>query len=149
MTDPASPLKPGAWAARAETVEAMARLVHARLLIALLPFGRWRHRLGAPVTDPTRRCPVPAEARRLARVIDRGTMRLPLHLKCLPRAMALQAMLRRRGCESQLVIAVLPGSLRGGIDDLHAWVELGGEILIGASEEPYRVLLRLQRSESQ
>lgn len=127
----------------------MVRLVHARLLVVLVPFGRWRSRLGFPVANPTLPGPVPAEARRLARVIERGALRLPLATKCLPRAMALQAMLRRRGIESQLAIAVLPGALRGGIDDLHAWVELGGEILIGASTEPYHVLLRLERAKSQ
>jgi hypothetical protein len=143
---------PGAWAARAETVEAMAQLVHARLLVGLVPFGRWRNRFGVPVAQPTFAAPVPGRARRLARVIERGAMRLPLHTKCLPRAMALHAMLGSRGIAAQLVIAVLPRRLRSGergrIDELHAWVELGGEILIGASDEPYQALLRLEQLKS-
>ena len=51
-------------------------------------------------------------------------------------------MLRRRGEDSTLVLAILPETWRGTLDDLHAWIEAGGVIAIGASEEPYRVLAR-------
>jgi hypothetical protein len=59
--------------------------------------------------------------------------------------MALHWMLTRRGRQTTLVIGVLPGPRRGQLDDLHAWVELGGEVLIGSSPEPFAVLLRLQK----
>ncbi len=56
--------------------------------------------------------------------------------------MALHWMLARRGRRAQLVIAVLPGAARGGLDDLHAWVEAGDEVLIGALDQPFRPLAR-------
>jgi hypothetical protein len=56
--------------------------------------------------------------------------------------MALHWMLRRRHRSSQLVIAVLPEQARGGVDDLHAWIETGGEILIGELDQPFRPIAR-------
>lgn len=126
---------------RVLVVEAMVLLLAARLLIAGLRFGWWRGLLGEQggVASPV----VPGEADRLlARAVERGAARLPGESKCLPRAMALYWMLARRGRASQLVIAVLPGSVRGGLDDLHAWVERGGEVLIGQLDQPFHPLAR-------
>jgi hypothetical protein len=74
--------------------------------------------------------------------VERACQRLPGTSKCLPRAMALHWMLRRRSRPSQLVIAVLPQQDRGAIEDLHAWVASGEEILIGALDAPFRPLVR-------
>ena len=82
------------------------------------------------------------EAHRLARVVERGVYRLPIEARCLPQAMALAWMLRRRGMAPAIVLSALPGQHRGGLDDLHAWVELGGEVVIGASEQPHRPIAR-------
>ena len=56
--------------------------------------------------------------------------------------MALHAMLRRRKLPSVLVIGVLDPSQRGTIEDLHAWVESGGAVIIGAVAEPFHPLAR-------
>lgn len=121
--------------------EAMLLLVVARLLVVALPLGWWRGLLGPVVSTPARGTAGAAD-RRCARSVERAALRLPGESKCLPRAMALHWMLARRGRSAQLVIAVLPGTARGGLDDLHAWVELGGEILIGQLDQPFRPLVR-------
>lgn len=123
------------------------RLLVAWLLIRFIPFGRWRGSMG-------KLCPqnhagpegfsVTGEDHYLARVVERAALRLPLEMKCLPRAMALHWILRRRGRPSTLLIGVRPGAVRGGLDDLHAWVDLGRQTLIGASAETYRVLARFE-----
>lgn len=124
-------------AARRLTIEAAGRLLHARALIALRPLSTWRHRLGTPVPTPPISADASPQARYLSRVVERAAGYLPLEMKCLPRAMALHAMLARRGIPGTLTFAVLPGTGRGAIGDLHAWVQSNGEVVIGASELPY------------
>lgn len=121
--------------------EALALLVLARLLVAGPPLGWWRRWLG-PLASVARTEPPQAVDRQLARAVERATQRLPGGAKCLPRAMALHWMLSRRHRPSQLVIAVLPGQVRGGVDDLHAWIETGGETLIGELDQPFRPIAR-------
>ena len=127
------------WHARGATLEAMAWLVAARLLIARVRFGRWRGWLGAPVAaepgDPRLRLDANLARRRLARAVVRGAARLPGESRCLAQAMTLQWMLRRRGLGGVIHLGVLPGQRRGGLDDLHAWVTHANEVLIGASDE--------------
>ncbi len=122
-------------------LEALVLLAVARFLVARMPLRRWRGMLGTLATQPPAVRPGPDD-RRLARAVERASQRLPGVSKCLPRAMALHWMLRRRARSSQLVIAVLPAAARGTIEDLHAWVETGGEILIGALDEPFQPLAR-------
>jgi hypothetical protein len=121
--------------------EAALLLLAARLLVASLRFGLWRCWLGPVATAATTGIATDSD-RLLAKAVDRATLRLPGQSKCLPRAMALHWMLARRGQGAQLVIAVLPGAARGGLDDLHAWVEAGEEILIGQLDQPFRPLAR-------
>ena len=78
----------------------------------------------------------------LARAVVRGAARLPFETKCLPRAVALHTMLRRRRLPSLLVIGVLDPSQRGTIEDLHAWIESGNEVVIGALNQPFHPLVR-------
>ena len=129
---------------RRATVEAMAWLILARLLIARVPFGRWRRWLGTPVApladDPRLHLDAHLAERRLARTVERAARRLLGETRCLARAMALHWMLRRRGMGGVLHSGVLPGSARGSLDDLHAWVTRTGEVLIGASDQPHRAL---------
>lgn len=122
-------------------VEALLMLAAARLLVACLAFGRWRGWLGSMVPGPASGSGC-GDDRLLAKAIGRAAARLPGKTKCLPRAMGLYWMIRRRQRPAQLVIAVLPGTARGGLDDLHAWVECGDEIMIGALDQPFRPLVR-------
>lgn len=120
----------------------MLRLGLARFLVAAVPLRRWRGSLGPIDQRPAQSgAPQPA-ALELARAVNRGAARLPFETKCLPRAMALHAMLRRRGLPSVLVIGVLDRSLRGSIEDLHAWIESGEAVIIGAIDQPFHPLAR-------
>lgn len=132
------------WRARAATLEAMALLAVARWLIAGVAFAQWRKSLGMPVmgvsSDSSLRLDANLPARRLARAVERAAGRLPGECRCLPRAMALQWMLQRRGMVADLAIGVRPGDARGGLDDLHAWVVREGEVLVGASDTPHHAI---------
>lgn len=122
------------WRLRGRTLEAMGWLCLARLIVACAPFGSWRDRLGlsgVTIQDNT------IEAQRLAQHIERAAARLPFVLLCLPRAMALSWLLRRRSIPHQLVMAARPAAQRGGTDDLHAWIEVGGDIVLGALPGPW------------
>lgn len=136
---PLDPVQPQGWRARLLTVEALVLLAAARLLVAGVRFRRWRGLLGHPgqraLLHDVMVCRLD---RYLARVVERASTYLPFETKCLPRAMALHWMLARRARPAELVLAVLAGSGRGGaLDDLHAWVELDEQVLIGASELTY------------
>jgi GNAT superfamily N-acetyltransferase len=135
----------GPWRARAQVAEAIVALIVARLLVATVPLAKWRRALGRRIDGPD--LPDPSEdteplaanlaARRLARAVGRGAARLPGETRCLARALALHAMLRRRGIGAILLIGVRPRAERGGLDDLHAWVLRNGEVLIGGNETGY------------
>lgn len=122
----------------------MAWLVLARLLVARVRFGRWRRWLGIPVapqaSDATLRLDANLAQRRLARAVIRAAGRLPNESLCLPRAMALHWMLRRRGLGGVLHVGVLPGGARGTLDDLHAWVTRSEEVLLGGDDKPHAAL---------
>ena len=143
----------GPWHARRATAEAMAWLILARLLIAHVPFGRWRQRLGTPVApqpdDPQLHLDANLAQRRLARAVGRAAGRLPGESRCLARAMALHWMLRRGAMGGVLHIGVLPGSDRGSLDDLHAWVARLGEVLIGGDARPHRTLFAAANPEGE
>lgn len=137
------------WRARGVTAEAMALIALARLLVARVPFARWRSRLGESVSpmpyDTELRLPSNLAARRLARAVERAAARLPGESLCLPQAMALQWLLTRRGMGGVVYIGVRPGHARGGLGDLHAWVVREGEVLIGASEVAHHPLFAATR----
>ena len=135
------------WRLRARTAEAAAALALARLMVARVPFHRWRNRLGAPAAPAEWAEPsaLAADARRLARHVERAAGRLPFETKCLPRAIALAWMLRRRQIGYRLVIAVRPSVLRSGEDDLHAWVEAGGSVVIGDLPGPWAPILIIEK----
>lgn len=122
----------------------MAHLACARLLVAAMPFERWRNRLGWDGGSPAVADPVKT-ARARAADIEWAAKRMPIPIKCLPRAMALSWMLRRKHIAHAVVFAVRPPGERGSDDDLHAWVELGGEKLIGDLPGPWVETLQLGR----
>lgn len=116
-----------AWAARLRTLRAIGWLLLAQALVATAPFRLWRGRLGGRGGE---HADGPA-ARRLAAQIERAAWRLPFTVKCLPQAIALSWQLRRRQIAHGLVLAIRPPDKRGGRDDLHAWVECDGAIVLG------------------
>lgn len=122
------------WSLRLRTAEALAYLVATRGVLALLPYAKWSRQVGL-VGQPTEADQ--AEAARLARHIERAASRLPLETKCLPRAVALSRMLRRRALPHRLVIAARPAAHRQGQDDLHAWIEVDQVIAIGQLPGPW------------
>ena len=138
------------WQWRGRVAEAMIRLVVARLLVTSIPLHRWRGLLGPLSPQSSARDGssggADGAARLLARAVVRGAARLPFETKCLPRAIALHTLLRRTGHTSQLVIGVLDSRSRtckqGSLEDLHAWVESHGEVIIGALDEPFHPLVR-------
>ena len=70
-----------------------------------------------------------------ARAVDEVGSKPWMNALCLPRAMAVQAMLRRRGIASRFCL----GAARDGqVLAAHAWVELGDEIIIGGGAEQSR-----------
>jgi len=56
-----------------------------------------------------------------------------LHSLCLPRALAAQAMLRRRGIAGTLCLGV---NREGGSLAAHAWIEFGQAVIVGGVEAP-------------
>lgn len=117
----------------------MAHLCRAQLLVSWVPFSRWRDTLGFASSSR----PPLDQARRLAGDVEWAARRLPFPTKCLPRAMALSWMLRRRKLGHMVVIAVRPSELRKAADALHAWVEVGEERIIGDLPGPWIETLRL------
>ena len=128
------------WRLRARTLTAMALLVSAQALIRIVPLGRWRGRLGlAGECLPQQQI----AARRLAVHVERAASRLPWGALCLPQAMALSVMLKRRHIPHQLVIAIRPPGRRDDADALHAWVACGPTIVIGALDGPWHEVARM------
>lgn len=121
----------------------MAMLCRARLLVAWVPFDRWQGSLGAARNGGDTRSPDIGTARRLAADVEWAAARLPLSTKCLPRAMALSWMLRRKGIAHQFVLAARPAHLRDSTDMLHAWIEVDGQKIIGELPGPWLETLRL------
>jgi aryl-alcohol dehydrogenase-like predicted oxidoreductase len=75
--------------------------------------------------------------------VEWAAVRLPFSTKCLPQAMALSWMLRRKGISHQLVLAARPAHLRDSADALHAWVEVDGTKIVGDLPGPWIETLRL------
>lgn len=117
------------WLRRARAAEAMILLLLAKCLIRAVPLHRWRATLGR-IGDPVSAQPGPAH-RTISRSVADAARKLPGEYVCLPRAMAVQWMLRRRGLASAIVFGVAPPQTGGKPFALHAWVEVGGHIIIG------------------
>lgn len=131
---------PERWQGWLLTGEAMIELSLARLIIVAVPlrhWGRWfgqRHRSGQSRSS---------DVRILARHLQRAAQRLPFESKCLPRAMALGRMLGRRGIAHHMVIGARPAQQRKGTDDLHAWIEVDGTVILGELPGPWAIIHRL------
>lgn len=113
-------------ALRAEAWTALA-VLRAGLWVA--PFRLWRDRFAGVLSEPA--APAPEElavARRMTQAVAQAARRVP-RATCLVQALALRWMLRRRdiGCDLRVGVS---RSERGEFE-AHAWIECGGELLIG------------------
>ena len=147
-------------AAKAMALEAALFLLLARLLVAHVPMRHWRRWLvtaegpasaGGPPADSRvafsagdpegpapagthpARTPQQRLPRRVARIVRRVARHVPFPAVCLPQAMALQWMLRRRGVASRLFFGARRKAQDSGLD-FHAWLTVGGECVIGGGE---------------
>jgi hypothetical protein len=112
-------------------------LVVAKLLVRRVPLRVWRRSLGR-VGLPQSKARDEA-SRRVSIAVRQAAVRLPGSYMCLPQAMAVQWMLRRRRIASALVFGAHGGGNRSTPLELHAWVEIGGQIVIG--DDPSRVYI--------
>ena len=119
--------------------EATAMLALARLAVRFVPAAR----LMAWAARPPRRINRFAlhEAGWITWAVDTIGEKRWMQAKCLPRALAAQAMLRRRGIASKLCLGV---AREDGALSAHAWIELGQEVVVGGEQAPrYTRLLEL------
>ncbi|GMN03022.1 lasso peptide biosynthesis B2 protein [Erythrobacter sp. MTPC3] len=113
-------------------------LASARMLIALVPFRWWKHRIGVIGSDAE----LPAErltpmqrkqAGDIGRIIKRIARQQKFQAVCFPQAITGRWVLGRRGIPSQIVIGTRPDKDSGGIA-MHAWLEVGDLIVTGQDE---------------
>lgn len=124
----------------ARVIEAVVLLVAARIYVAAVPYRTWPNHLGQrsskfePQKRPMATEPIDRHVAPLVHAVNRATARLPVAMICLPRAIALQWMLARRGkVSSDLVVGIESGK-SAGKRDLHAWVEVAGQCVLGMDE---------------
>ncbi|HEX2793771.1 MAG TPA: lasso peptide biosynthesis B2 protein [Croceicoccus sp.] len=139
---------------RLRTLEAMAFLALARLLIRFVPLARWSRWLGeSGSADNAARedhaglpgaLGLPAELRACVAAVRRASWRLP-HSLCLPQAIALQWMLSRRRIGSTIIVGFLPVAQRTSPDALHAWVEFEDMPILGDSGGAHASLLQFRK----
>ena len=115
----------------------MARLCSAQILVHWVPFHLWRGTLGSTAGAGRGSAELAGLSRQLAADVEWAARRLPVPTKCLPRAMALSWMLRRKRIDHTVVIAVRPRELRKLRDSLHAWVEVDDEKILGDLSGPW------------
>jgi len=108
-------------------VQAAAWLVWIRLLLFILPFRHVRA-LVLHWSKPRR---ARVLAHRIAYVTNAAANRIP-RTTCLPRALVAQMLLSRHSDRAELHIGVAKDS--NGKLEAHAWVESGGQVVIGGIE---------------
>lgn len=111
--------------------EAGVTLAYASLRLLWYPRSKTSSLLGkagppvAPGPVPT---DVSTETLRIGRAVERVANVLPWHPVCLPRALAVASMLRRRGVECRAHLGVTSTAP----PEAHAWVTVGGLVVQGA-----------------
>ncbi len=137
------------WRSRLATLRAMFWLALARVLVRFASLRRIGESLGGKTNATSIQTSQVADAntaRRLATHVDRAALRLPGESKCLPKAIALQWMLRRARLPSRLVVAVHHRD-REGPHAYHAWVEQGEHMLIGQCDRTdYRSVMVFEQA---
>lgn len=134
---------------RLRTLEAMALLLAARFLVRFVPLRSWSRLLGtsgpyAPA-DAAHQASTAEEKRvhQCSAAVRRAAFRLPGTL-CLPQAIGLRWMLKRRRIENAIIVGILPAEKRGSAHDLHAWVEWQGHAVLGDSGGNHASLLQFR-----
>jgi hypothetical protein len=107
-------------------------LVSIRIALLLLPFStmsRLTRRAGRPESelDPNQN----ASRKRILWAINKAGIPLLRDRACLAQALAGQVLLNRYGVNTQVRIGVLKD--RAGHFEAHAWLEKGGQVLLGGS----------------
>lgn len=124
------------WPRRRMVLEAALWLAVARLCLAVIPFTRIAPRLGVlhrGMDANGARGGDPAEARQVARAVERAARLLPFSLVCLPRALAAWKMLEQRNLNGRIHF----GAVRSSAGDAlrtHAWVDACGVEVTGYPE---------------
>lgn len=107
-------------------------LAREKAYLAFLPFSSYKKRLASsPHAESD--CKAPLSREQLAEVVwavDRLSQMAPRALNCLPRALAVQGMLRRRKSEGTICFGVR--KTEQGLLTAHAWVEINDEVIVGA-----------------
>ena len=105
--------------------EAACVIAGARLGMRLLPIQRLRSLLAGPAAQNFTSIPAEETSRRVAWAVSAVASRLPGRNSCLIEALAVEAMLRRRGCECELRLGVPPASAANAGFAAHAQVVIG------------------------
>jgi hypothetical protein len=107
--------------------EAFVTLWWVKAMLLSLPFERWRRYPQRPVRRSTT---APVErVNEIVWAVDRVSRHWSTVLTCLPQAIAVHSIMARRHWSSKLEIGVAKDA--DGRFDAHAWVEHGGQIIIG------------------
>lgn len=115
-------------------IEATVALTLARLAVRLLPAARIIARADRPPRRPDRFAAAET-VDAISRAVEEIGAKPWMRALCLPRALAAQAMLRRRGIASRLCLGAARDSEALAA---HAWIELGHEVIVGGGAEQPR-----------
>jgi len=124
-------------AEKGAALEAWARLVSAWVLVTLIPYSWWSHRLGECAPSAGNATPLGPQANETVKQVNRTMSRaarcLPFAPSCLVWCMGHRSMLTRRHISSILHIGVPPRSKRDplGQPELHAWLQVGDVVVTG------------------
>jgi transglutaminase superfamily protein len=117
------------WPERRTLLGALAALPAIALALRLLGLRRVQTALAwlAPAARDATALDARADVGSIARIVDVAARHGPWKARCLPRSLALQWLLRRRGIETALRVGVRKTS---GAIEAHAWLEHRGAPLI-------------------
>lgn len=113
----------------------------ARFAILAVPFRRIAPFLGEVTGESPERAPAESDAlaKRISWAVETAARYTPWESRCLARAMAAKAMLRRRNVPGTLYLGLAKDSEEGL--SAHAWVRCGERILTGgAGHERFTVI---------
>jgi hypothetical protein len=113
---------------QALALEAGLSLLAIKAVLTVMPFERWSSSVKAG-PSPWPDGPVDRRVAEIVWAVERVSRRFPETFTCLPRAIAVRAMMDRRGLGSTLEIGVARDP--GGAFQAHAWVRRGEQVIVG------------------